>query len=194
MEAMSGRGSVRILLEGRPGAGKTTVARRLVDELRTAGVPVAGFTTEELRQHGRRVGFAIETVAGERDVLAHIDLPGPPRVGRYGVDVAVLERLAVPALDVGPAGAGAASPDGPPPVVVVDELGKMELASERFCEAVAALFAQPVDVVATVMVGRHRFTDDLKRRRDTEVLQVTADTRDRLPARLARRLARAGSR
>jgi nucleoside-triphosphatase len=188
MDAVSGQGgAIRILLEGRPGVGKTTVARRLVDELRGAGVPISGFTTEEMRHDGGRVGFAIETVAGERDVLAHVDLPGPPRVGRYGVDVAVLERLAIPALDPGPDGGAAA---GPTAVVVVDELGKMELASGRFCEAVAALFGKPVDVVATVMVAPHPFTDELKRHPRIEVVHVMAATREDLPARLARRLVR----
>lgn len=66
----------RILLEGRPGIGKTTVALRLVAELRARGVDVAGFTTRELRERGRRVGFEIEDLAGERAVLAHVDLPG----------------------------------------------------------------------------------------------------------------------
>jgi nucleoside-triphosphatase len=74
--------TVRVLLEGRPGSGKTTAARRLVALLRARGVPVRGFTTEELREDGRRVGFAVEAVDGNRGVLAHVDLAGPPRVGR----------------------------------------------------------------------------------------------------------------
>jgi nucleoside-triphosphatase len=186
---MSRAVTLRILVEGRPGVGKTTVARRLVDALRVAGVALAGFTTEELRQGGGRVGFAVETVDGRRGVLAHVDFPGPPRVGRYGVDVGVLERLAVPAVDPGDAGTPPAGRAGRPPVVVVDELGKMELASPAFCRAVTALFEQPVDVVATVHAGAHPFTDELKRRADVEVVEVTPGNRDGLPARLAERLA-----
>ena len=45
-------GTPRLLLEGRPGIGKTTVARRLLKLLQEAGVPVAGFTTGELRTRG----------------------------------------------------------------------------------------------------------------------------------------------
>lgn len=175
--------AVRLLLEGRPGVGKTTLARRLVDELRVAGVPVAGFTTEEVRHGGGRIGFAVETIDGERGILAHVDFPGPPRVGRYGVDVAVLERLAVPALEV-----AARSGGGPAPVVVIDELGKMELASEGFRRAVSGLLERPLPVVATVHAAAHPFTDELKRRPGIEVVRVTPANRDRLPARLAERL------
>src|SRR6266508_401676 len=92
-------GGVRILLEGRPGAGKSTVARRLADRLSQDGISVSGFVTEEIRESGRRLGFSLEQLGGQRDVLAHVEIPGPPRVGRYGVDLAALERLALPALE-----------------------------------------------------------------------------------------------
>jgi nucleoside-triphosphatase len=85
-------GTLRLLLEGRPGIGKTTVARRLLTLLQEAGVPVGGFTTGELRTGGHREGFVVEAASGAREVLAHVDLPGPPRVGRYGVDLAAFER------------------------------------------------------------------------------------------------------
>jgi nucleoside-triphosphatase len=75
-------GTPRLLLEGRPGIGKTTLARRLLHLLQEAGLPVGGFTTAELRAGGRREGFLVEAVSGAREVLARVDLPGPPRVGR----------------------------------------------------------------------------------------------------------------
>jgi nucleoside-triphosphatase len=171
-------GTPRLLLEGRPGIGKTTVTRRLLKLLREAGVPVAGFTTGELRTGGRREGFVVEAVSGAREVLAHVDLPGPPRVGRYGVDLAALERVALPALG---------DPE-PGRVVVVDELGKMELASAAFRAAVVDLLGRDVAVVATVHQARDRFTDALRRRPDIRVVRVTEATRDALPEQLVDRL------
>lgn len=170
--------TVRVLIEARPGAGKTTAARSLLQALHERGIPVRGFTTEELRERGRRAGFAVESVDGDRAVLAHVRFSGPPRVGRYGVDLEAFERVALPALeDVGRHA-----------VVVIDELGKMELASAAFRRAVDRLLEGPASVAATVHVHRHPFTDALKRR--VEVVRLTKDNRDRLPAELAERLAR----
>jgi nucleoside-triphosphatase len=172
-------GTPRLLLEGRPRVDKTTLARRALTLLHEAGIgmPVGGFTTAELRTSRRREGFVVEATCGAQGLLAHVDLPGPPRVGRYGVDLAAFERVALPAL----------SDPGLGGVVVVDELGKMELASAAFRAAVLELLGRDVAVVATVQLALHRFTDALKRRPDIQVIRVEA-TRDALAERLMERL------
>jgi nucleoside-triphosphatase len=176
---------LRLLLEGRPGIGKTTVARRLLALLRDAGTPIGGFVTDEIRRGGHREGFAVHTVAGQRGVLAHVELPGPPRVGRYGVDLPAFERVALPVM-------AAPQPVGVV-VVVVDELGRMELASAAFRDAMSDLLDREVAVVATVHVHRHPFTDALKRRPDLRVVRVTERSRDALPERLAAELVAAAA-
>lgn len=143
---------LRLLLEGRPGSGKTTVAARLVELVRADGMSVSGFLTRELREAGKRVGFALETLDGRRGLLAHVGIRGGARVGRYGIVLDDLESLAIPALS--------ADAD----LVVADELGKMELGSGPFRDAVSALFERRVAVVATVHTSAHPFTDDLKSR------------------------------
>jgi nucleoside-triphosphatase len=172
--------AVRILLEGRPGSGKTTVASRLADLLVERGIEVRGFVTHEVRERGRRVGFEIKTVDGDRATLAHVKLPGPPRVGKYGVDLQTFERLALPALAEPPRQG----------VVVIDELGKMELASDPFRGSVTGLLDTPIDVVATIHVFRHPFTDLLKSRPGVELVRITHATRDELAEQLADRLSR----
>ncbi|MFQ5893993.1 MAG: nucleoside-triphosphatase, partial [Nitrospinota bacterium] len=110
----------KILLTGPPRVGKTTCIERLLGRLEA---PAAGFFTREVREAGRRVGFDVEDLEGRRGVLSRIGLAGPHRVGRYGVDLADFEAVALPALEAG-LEIGA--------LVVIDEIGKMELFSERF--------------------------------------------------------------
>jgi nucleoside-triphosphatase len=165
------------LIEGRPGTGKTTALRRLAELLRSRGIALGGFFTEEIREGRRRVGFSIETFDGRHGTLAHLERPGLPRVGRYGVDLEEFERLALPALRL------------PADIVLIDELGKMELASDAFREAVASLLEGEIPVVATVHAFRHPFTDLLKSRPDAETLRLTRANRDKLPSLLAEKLA-----
>ena len=160
-----------MLIEGRPGAGKTTALRRVHELLHRRGTSCAGILTAEIREQGRRVGFSIESLLrGERGTLAHIDLPGPPRVGRYGVSLDELERLALPELC-----------DLRADVVLIDELGKMELASAAFAEAVRGLFDNDRPLAATVHVFKHPFTDALKARSDVKLVRLTHANRDELP-------------
>jgi nucleoside-triphosphatase len=118
-------------------------------------------------------------LGGERATLAHVDFPGPPRVSKYGVDLAAFERVALPALEK----------VQPGDIVVIDELGKMELASEAFCRTVRDLFERPATIVATVQLARHPFADALKQRPDVETIGVTTSNRDELPQQLAARAA-----
>ncbi|PWU24703.1 MAG: hypothetical protein C5B48_05020 [Candidatus Rokuibacteriota bacterium] len=164
------------LIEARPCMGKTTTLQRLAELLRKQDATLAGFVTEEIREGGRRVGFSIETLGGERGTLAHHKFPGPPRVGRYGVAIGEFERLALPALRV------------PAHAILIDELGKMELTSLAFRDAVADLLEGDTPVVATVHAFRHPFSDALKRRPDAEVVRLTPENRDELPRLLARKL------
>jgi nucleoside-triphosphatase len=166
-----------VLIEARPGAGKTTALQRVAETLRGRGIRIAGLLTEEIREGGRRVGFSIESLAaGERGTLAHVDLPGPPRVGRYGVDLEEFERLALPELQ------------RQADAVLIDELGKMELGSSAFRGAVLELLDRGTPVAATVQSFRHPFTDGLKARPDLQLVRLTRENRDRLPTWIAERL------
>lgn len=163
----------KILLEGRPGIGKTTVIREAVDLLLQAGRRVRGFTTEEIREGGRRMGFRVEAIGGRAEVMAHVGLAGEPRVGRYGVDVAAFERVALPELRRRPG-----------EIVVIDELGRMELACPAFRREVERVFHQPGPVVASVQLARHPFTDRLKADPAAVVWRVHPGNRRELAAKI----------
>lgn len=162
----------RTLITGRPGSGKTTAIQRVVQRLER---PIGGFTTGELREHGRRVGFEIRTLDGERAVMAHVDHSGPERISRYGVDVGAVDRLAADSVRAAVA-AGQ--------MVVVDEIGPMELLSERFREAVGEALKADVPFLGTVVARRHPFTDQLKTREDIDLIRLDRSNRDRLVGEL----------
>jgi len=172
------------LLTGLPGCGKTTVIRTIAARLQAAGALVRGFWTAEMREGGVRAGFRIETVGGRTGTLARVGLAGPHRVGRYGVDIASFESVGVQEVEealVEGAGGGIE-------VLVIDEIGKMELCSPRFREAVARAFAVVPHVVATVMQRSHPWADAVKARPDARLLTVTARNREHLPEEVLRAL------
>lgn len=160
------------LITGLPGCGKTTLVRRLVDEL---GVAAGGFYTQEVRSRGRREGFGITTLDGEAATLASVHIAGGPRVARYGVDIAAMDNVAAPAIERAVDGAQ---------LIVIDEIGKMELLSNRFRQAVLAALECGKPVLATVMLAAHRWADALKRRPDVSVYVLTEANRDEVAAEL----------
>ncbi|MEV0619073.1 nucleoside-triphosphatase [Nonomuraea sp. NPDC050404] len=168
----------RILLTAPPRTGKTTVVRRLAALLRAAGVPICGFLSDEILEHGRRAGFFVEDFTGRRAVMAHLSWVTGPRIGRYGVNVPAFERIALPAIRQAQAARGT--------VTLIDELGPMELLSPAFLPRCVALFEAGVPIVATVHQRTH---PSLQARVDAELITVTPQNRDDLPEALARLLA-----
>jgi nucleoside-triphosphatase len=171
----------KLLLTGPPRIGKSTVVAGLVRLLEEQGVAVGGFVTFEQRAEGRRVGFVVRDIAGPEAVLAHEGFRGDVRVGRYGVDVSAFERVGLPAIQ---------RALDERTVIVIDEIGRMELASEAFARLTEQVMRASVPVVATVPVRTHPFTDALKHRPGVEVVTVTGGNRDALPAMLLDRLVR----
>ncbi len=170
-----------LLLTGPPGCGKTTVLLKAVDLLRESGCLAFGFTTPEVRRGRTRTGFALELLHGERETLASTDFPGPPRVGRYGVRLEAVDRLVLPEIERGLAAAQA----GSDVILVMDEIGKMELFSQSFRQAVLRALEAPVRLLATIMAKPHPFADSLKGRADTRVIAVTRENRASLPREIA---------
>jgi len=157
-----------ILITGLPGVGKTTLIRRITQHLRS--YHPAGFYTEEIRVKGVRQGFRILTLDGHEQVLSHVDFPGPHRVSRYGVNVRGFELL-LDQLDLRHASS---------PVVLLDEIGKMECFSTRFKEEVTALLNSSKTVVATIALKGDGFIQGIKQRTDCHLVTVTSSNRNQL--------------
>lgn len=163
-----------LLLTGHPGSGKTTIIRKVIDVL---GERAGGFYTEEISGPGGRKGFRLVTLAGDEVVLAHKDLRGPkvPRVGRYGVNVSALEEVGVAAL----CQAGREKD-----IIVVDEIGKMELLSNDFQVAVMEAILGPRIVLGTILSKPNPQADLYKTLAPVTLWEVQRRDRDELPERV----------
>lgn len=172
--------TTNILLTGRPGSGKTTLIQRvLANVMQQAG----GFYTREVAPGGVRQGFEMVTLGGESGILAHEDISGPPRVSKYGVDVAALESVGVAsirrALEHGA-------------LVVIDEIGPMELYSDAFKQAVLDALDGDAVVLGTIVQRSTPFGDRVKARSDVAIIEVRRDNRNALEQEITARLAAAG--
>jgi nucleoside-triphosphatase len=163
-----------LLLTGTPGVGKTTVLLKTVEQLKLQGVRVGGMISREVRIGGERVGFEIlDLMSGNRGWLAHVEGKEGPRVGKYRVNLEDVDLVGVEAvLDA------VESAD----VVVIDEVGPMELCSERFRVAVTrAVEGERVVVGVVHWKARDMVIDEVKKREDLEMVEVTCENRDDLP-------------
>lgn len=165
-----------ILLTGAPGVGKTTALRRVIDELRIE--PLRGFFTEEIRVGSARQGFRLVTLDGERRVMADVGRSGPPRVSRYGVDVAAIDAVARRVL----------APDPAVALFVIDEIGKMECLSRAFVDAVRVLLALERPLLATVALSGGGLIEEIKRHPGAQLFRLTRENRDPFPREIARLL------
>jgi nucleoside-triphosphatase len=163
---------MRILITGVPGSGKTTCIRKIAEHLEDRRL--AGFYTRELRESGERVGFELAGFDGRQQILAHTAIPGRYRVGKYGVDIAGFEEY-LSSLTL---------PSGKDCVIVIDEIGKMECLSPLFREMITRLLDDGCLLVATIAKRGDRFIEEIKRRDDAMLFELTRENRDILPGRI----------
>lgn len=108
-----------LLLTGKPRVGKTTLIEKAILELKNK-YKLDGFITKEIREKGERKGFEIIKIDGEKKLLSHKDFKSPYIVGKYGVNLHNLEEI-IDKIDFKNCD-----------ILVIDEIGKMELLSQKF--------------------------------------------------------------
>lgn len=139
----------------------------------------AGFYTDEILAQGRRVGFQIRTFSGKTGVLSHIDFKSRFKVGKYRVNLTDLEEMTLPEIEEG---------IEKKEIILIDEIGKMELFSEKFKNMVMKILDSDLSFLGTIIYASHPWADRLKNRQDIELFEVTVENRDRLVVQLAARL------
>jgi nucleoside-triphosphatase len=134
-------------------------------------VPVGGFYTREIREDGTRVGFQLMTWEGQSKTFSHVRFKGPFHVGKYAVDLSVMDEIGVPAILMAIERAK---------LIAVDELARMELFSKSFQSAVLAALECPKPFLGVIQERSHPFLDSIRRRPDIKLFEVTIQNRDAL--------------
>jgi nucleoside-triphosphatase len=171
----------RIFLTGEPGCGKTTAIKKTHQLLAAQGRKMGGVISGELRERGVRVGFSLEDLSThEMGTLAHVAQKDGPTVGRYRVNLADIQRIAVTAIKHAILEAD---------VILVDELGPMELNSMPFIHAVEMALATPKHFVGTIHKrASHYLVAEIKSNPAYQILEVTRNNRDELPKAITERI------
>jgi nucleoside-triphosphatase len=161
------------LITGVPGSGKTTALCNAVNALKESGYSVGGMLSQEIRVRGERLGFEILSLSSpKRGLLAHVNQKTGPQIGKYRVYIEDLRRVGTQSI---------AEAVEKCDVVVIDEIGPMELLSEEFKDTTQKALDSCKVVVAVI---HHRVEVEMitraKSRQDMEIFEVTLENRDNI--------------
>jgi len=155
-----------LLITGNPGVGKTTVLVWLAEHL--AEYHPAGFITKEIREEGVRRGFLLISCWGQKQILSHVNISSPVRVGKYKIDLAGFEQF-LKEIHLSDTDTG---------LVMIDEIGKMECFSEIFRNSVLTLLDAHHPFIATIGKKGTPFMEGIKSRPDVKMVEVTLQNRE----------------
>ena len=170
-----------ILLTAQPGTGKSTAVKKIVNMLEKENC--GGFYTEEIRKDGERVGFRICTLSGKTGILSHVNINSEYRISRYGIDLEEFERLCVSELV-------SAIKDDKVKYIVIDEIGPMQLFSEKYKELLIQLLNCEKTIIGTIFMDSYEWLDDFKKKDNVNLIEITFDNRDSLPIQLVEKLSK----
>ena len=168
-------------MTGAPGVGKTTLLTKTVDALKRKGVRVGGMITREVREGNVRVGFEIlDLTSNKHGWLAHVNEQGGPQVGKYHVNLDDLDNVGAAAITQALEICN---------VIAIDEIGPMELFSQKFKQAVTQAL-EGKKLMLTVVHGKAKdpLVTQIKRRVDAEIFNVTFSNRENLTEQLTRKV------
>ncbi len=166
---------LRVAVTGRPGIGKTTLCIKVFEAVKDK-LDVEGFVTREVRINRARVGFKIvDLKSGEEMWLARAGDFSPVKVGRYSVFVESVDAVARRIYDYDS------------DLIIIDEIGPMELKSREFVGAIEDLISRDVNMLFTIhLKSKHGLLEKI--RREFEVVVIDETNRDKASEVIIRKL------
>ena len=179
----------KIGITGLPRSGKAAVLQKVID-MTTAGGGIrrsrgpkppehiiGGMRCEAVIEDGERVGYAcVNILTGEKGVMAHKGIDSRNRILGFGIDPSEIDRVGVPAI---------LDSIGNCEIMVIDEVGKFTVESEGFVNAVRLALDNDIPTLLTLhKKSRHPLLQDIRRRDDARILEVTPVNRSLLPYKI----------
>jgi len=170
---------VKIGITGIPGSGKTYTLLRVLEMLQDTEYKIGGMVNEPIVDGRHKTGFTVRNLlTGEKEVFASTEIESRTMVGKIGVDLEKLDAVGVKAIEQAIEECD---------IIVIDEIGKMEVESEAFVEVVKkALDAEKPMIITLHKKSRNPLLQDIRRRDDVRILEVTPTNRNILPYKIVR--------
>jgi len=150
-----------LFLTGKPASGKTTLIREVTLPRRQH---LGGFYTEEIKEGNERRGFLLKAFDGREGILAQKGMQSALKLNKYGIDRNVLEGIGIAALR---------DAMKSKEIIVIDEIGSMEVLSDLFRQQLLECLNSPKHVLATVRFNAQPFTDEIKKMTDTRLVYLS---------------------
>jgi nucleoside-triphosphatase len=155
-----------LLITGSAGAGKTTLIKKLAEIFKEFNP--AGFYSSEITEEGIITGFSVTHLFGDSIILSHVDLKSKHSVGKYHIDIKGFEAMLENIF----------SRDKKTGLYVIDEIGKMECQSNKFCKLISELLSGDKLVISTISEKGTGIIQEIKKRDDIKLYEITPNNRD----------------
>jgi len=155
---------MKIILTGQPQSGKSTLLSKVINTEKEK----YGFLTKEIIEKGQRIGFRIYESSGKTMILAQVKNPSNYKVGKYFVEIIEFERF-INELD----------PVIDNCLIYIDEIGQMQLFSEKFVNLVEQCLARNNDFIGTMTnIFNNEITKKIKSRDDIILINISEFNRN----------------
>lgn len=149
---------MHLLISGPPRVGKTTLIKELLKEFKNSS---CGFITEELKKDRRRIGFLLKTTDKNEFIFAQKNMDSEYKLKDYGINIKEFEEKALKLLT-----------KKDKRFIVIDEIGKMELFSQRFKKILEEILNSEKRIYGTIHRENKGFLKEIKERKDVLVLEL----------------------